>query len=60
VVYTEHEYSQFRLILMGNQDQNAVLSKKATLLSVGCLSYQTFEKSRFLLLFATTGPTAAL
>lgn len=46
VVYTEHEYSQFRLILMGKQDQNAVLSKKATLVSVGCLGYRTFEKSR--------------
>lgn len=46
VMYTEHEYSQYRLILMGKQDQNAVLSKTTTLVSVGCLGYRTFEKSR--------------
>lgn len=46
VMYVEHEYSQFRLIKMDKQIQTEVLSKKATLLSVGCLAYRTFEKSR--------------
>jgi hypothetical protein len=46
VMYTGHEYSQFFLVKMDKQNQNAVLSKKVTLLSVGCLAYRTFERSR--------------
>jgi hypothetical protein len=45
VVYTEHDYSEYHLIRIDKQEQNNVMSKKTTLVGMGCLAYRTFEKS---------------